>query len=149
MTTWQLQSSEYIHGIPSLHMRCSLKAGILTILFRSDGGKMKRREFISLVGGAAFAWPSAVIAQVSPGRPLIAVLGAGSAGTLVSDFSQGLQELGYVEGRNIDIVFRYGDGDQERLPLLADELVRLKPDVIVTGSTDATLAVKQATAAIP
>ena len=86
MTTWQLQSSEYIHGIPSLHMRCSLKAGILTILFRSDGGKMKRREFISLVGGAAFAWPSAVIAQVSPGRPLIAVLGAGSAGTLVSDF---------------------------------------------------------------
>ena len=110
---------------------------------------MKRREFISLIGGAAFVLPSAVLAQVSPGRPLIAVLGAGSAGTLVSDFSQGLQELGYVEGRNIDIVYRYADGDQERLPLLADELVRLKPDVIVTGSTDATLAVKQATAAIP
>src|SRR5262249_49037828 len=66
-----------------------------------------------------------------------------------SGFSQGLQELGYVEGRNIDIVYRYADGDQEPLPQLADELVRLKPDVIVTGSTNATLAVKQATAAIP
>src|SRR5215510_394273 len=113
------------------------------------GVKMKRREFISLIGGAAFAWPSAVLAQVSPGRPLVAVLGAGSAGTLVSDFSQGLQELGYVEGRDIDIVYRYADGDHERNPLLADELVRLKPDVIVTGSNHATLAVKQATAAIP
>jgi len=110
---------------------------------------MKRREFISLVGGAVVAWPSAILAQVSPRRPLIAVLGAGSAGMLVSDFSQGLQELGYVEGRNIDIVYRYADGDQERNPLLADELVRLKPDVIVTGSTHATLAVKQATATIP
>ena len=54
----------------------------------------------------------------------------------------------YVEGQNIDIVYRYADGDQERLPLLAHELVRLKPDVIVTGSTEAVLAVKQATAAI-
>jgi putative ABC transport system substrate-binding protein len=67
----------------------------------------------------------------------------------LSDFSQGLQDIGYVEGRNIDIAWRYADGDQERIPLLADELVWLKPDVIVTGSTNATLAVKQATAAIP
>jgi putative ABC transport system substrate-binding protein len=68
----------------------------------------------------------------------------------LSGFSQGLQELGYAEGQNIDIVYRYAEGDQERIPLLADELVRLKPNVIiVTGSTDAVLAVKQATATIP
>jgi hypothetical protein len=115
------------------------------------GVKMKRREFISFVGGAVVAWPRAVIAQVSPRRALVAVLSTISSTTAAhwSGFSQGLQELGYVEGRNIDIVYRYGDGDQERLPPLADELVRLKPDVIVTGSPDAVLAVKRATATIP
>ena len=113
---------------------------------------MKRREFISLLGGAAFAWPRAVNAQVSPRRPLVTVLSSvtsEAAARYMSGFSQSLQELGYVEDRNIDIVWRYADGDQERMPLLADELVRLKPDVIVTGSTDAVLAVMQATAAIP
>src|SRR5262245_54710267 len=112
---------------------------------------MTRREFISLVGVAVAAWPQAVIAQVSPRRALVAVLSTISSTTAAhwSGFSQGLQELGYVEGRDIDIVYRYAEGDQQRLPLLADELVRLKPDVIVTGSTDATVAVKQATAAIP
>src|SRR5215510_11257400 len=113
---------------------------------------MRRRELILLVGGAVVAWPRVVIAQVSPRRALIAHLFAGSSTAnthSVSAFSQGLQELGYVEGRNIDIVNRYGDGDPERLPLLADELVRLNPDVIVTGSPDAVLAVKQATVTIP
>jgi putative ABC transport system substrate-binding protein len=112
---------------------------------------MRRREFISLVGGAVAAWPRAVTAQVSPKRALVAVLSSISSTTAAhwSGFSQGLRELGYVEGRNFDIVYRYADGVQEPLPLLADELVRLKPDVIVTGSTDATLAVKQATGAIP
>src|SRR5215470_10570398 len=112
---------------------------------------MRRREFIWLLGGAVAARPRAVIAQVSPRRMLVAVLSTISSTTAAhwSGFSQGLQELGYVEGRDIDIVYRYADGDQEPLPMLADELVRLKPDVIVTGSTDATVAVKQATAAIP
>src|SRR5262245_41422941 len=114
---------------------------------------MSRREFISLVGGVVVARPRAVIAQVSPRRALIAVLSGGSAtpvAHLLSSFSQGLQELGYVEGQNIDIVYRYADGKRERIPLLADELVRLEPNVIVvTGGTDAVLAVKQATATIP
>src|SRR5215467_5776729 len=98
---------------------------------------MRRREFIALVG-AAFAWPRTVIAQVSPRRALLAVLATGSStpiAHLLSGFSQGLQELGYVEGQNIDIVYRYAEGDQQRIPLLADELVRLKPNVIITGST--------------
>ena len=105
----------------------------------------------SLVGGAVVAWPRAAIAQVSPRRALVAILSSISSTTAEhwSGFSQGLQELGYVEGQNIDIVYRYADGAQEPLPLLADELVWLKPDVIVTGSTNATLAVKQATATIP
>src|SRR5262245_9318551 len=112
---------------------------------------MSRREFISLVGGAAFAWPRAVIAQPTR-RTLVAVLStvtSTGAARYLSGFAQGLQELGYIEGRNIDIVYRYADGDPERIPMVADELVRLKPDVIVTGSTNATLAVKQATATIP
>src|SRR5262245_8950719 len=99
---------------------------------------------ITLVG-AVVAWPRAVIAQVAPGRALIAVLAAGSS--TLSGFSQGLQELDYGEGQNIAIVHRYTEGDQECIPLLADELVRLKPDVIVvTAGTEAVLAVKQATA---
>jgi len=112
---------------------------------------MRRRAFISLVGGAVVAWPRAAIAQVSPRRALVAILSSISSTTAEhwSGFSQGLQELGYVEGRDIDVVYRYAEGDQQRLSLLADELVRLKPDVIVTGSTDATVAVKQATATIP
>src|SRR5262245_63041492 len=114
---------------------------------------MRRRAFISLVGGAVVAWPRAAIAQVSPRPALIAVLSGGSPtpiAHLLSGFSQGLQELGYVEGQNIDIVHRYSEGDKERIPLLADELVRLKPDVIVvTDGTDAVVAVKQATATIP
>src|SRR5262249_53781909 len=104
---------------------------------------------ISLIGGAAFVLPSAVLAQVSPGRPRIAVLGAGSAGAVVSGFSPGLEEIRYVEGRDIELFFRYAGRGQEGLSPPAGGLVRLKPDVIVTGSTDATLAVKQATAAIP
>src|SRR5262245_1511204 len=113
---------------------------------------MRRRDFISLVGGAVVAWPRAVIAQVSPRRALVAVLStvtSTGAARYLSGFSQGLQELGYVKGRNIDIVYRHADGEQERIPLLADELAALTPDVIVTGSTNATLAVKQATATIP
>jgi len=113
---------------------------------------MRRRDFISLLSSAAIAWPHVVKAQVAAKRPLVAVLVAVSstaAARYVSGFPQGLQELGYIDGRNIDIVYRYADGDVTRMPALADELVRLKPDVIVCGTTAATLAFKQATATIP
>jgi putative ABC transport system substrate-binding protein len=85
-------------------------------------------------------------------RPLVAYLVAGSstaAARYASGFPQGLQELGYVEGRNIDSVWRYAEGDLTRIPALADELVRIKPDVIVTGTSAAILAFKRATATIP
>jgi putative ABC transport system substrate-binding protein len=113
---------------------------------------MRRRDFISQLSGALIALPRASMAQVAAKRPLVAVLIAASstaAARYLSGLPQGLQELGYVEGRNIDIVCRYADGDLTRAPGLADELVRLKPDVIVTPNTAATLALKQATATIP
>ena len=92
------------------------------------------------------------MAQVAAKRPLVAVLSSVTsiaAAHLLSGFRQGLQELGYVEGRNIDIVHRYADGDLTRIPALADELVRLKPEVIVCETNAATVAFKQATTTIP
>jgi putative ABC transport system substrate-binding protein len=113
---------------------------------------MRRWEFISILSCAVIALPRAATAQDSVKRPLVAVL-LGSPSTAaaryVSGLPQGLQELGYVEGRNIDIVYRYADGDMARMPALADKLVRLKPNMIVTGSSAAILAFQRATATIP
>ena len=110
----------------------------------------KRREFITLLGGAAAAWPLAAWGQ--PKRPLIAVLvvsAASSVSPRINGFRQALQELGYVEGRELDIAPRYGDGLQARLPALAEELVKLRPSVFVTGSVPATVAAKGASATVP
>jgi putative ABC transport system substrate-binding protein len=110
---------------------------------------MRRRDFISLLSGAVVVWPTVVKAQGAAKRPLVAVLSglsATAAARYVSALPQGLQELGYVEGRNIDFVFRFAEGDFARMPKLADELVRLKPNVIVCETTPATLAIRQATA---
>src|SRR5262245_1861513 len=111
----------------------------------------RRREFITLLGGAAAAWPSNGLAQSQPKRPLIGFLGASSkaAGArYYSGFSLGMRDFGYVEGRDYGIEDRYADGDGSRLPLLAEELVRLKPDVILVATTPGVLAAKQATASI-
>jgi putative ABC transport system substrate-binding protein len=72
-----------------------------------------------------------------------------AAARWLSGVPQGLKELCYVEGRNIDIAYRYADGDLTRMPGLADELVRLRPDVFVTATVAGTLAIKRATATIP
>ena len=113
---------------------------------------MKRRRFISLFAGAIIAWPFAASAQVSARRPTVAVLvGASSANArkVLSGFSEGMQELGYVEGRDVDIVSRYADGDLAALPALANELAQLNPGVFVTATLPGTRAIKQATTAIP
>jgi putative ABC transport system substrate-binding protein len=116
---------------------------------------MKRREFITLVGGVA-AWPLAVRAQqpTSQARkmPRLGVLMPGlsaHSGTILEPFYRGLNELGYVAGQNIAIERRDGDSIAERLPSLAAELVKLKVDIIVAWSTPAALAAKQATNSIP
>jgi putative tryptophan/tyrosine transport system substrate-binding protein len=112
---------------------------------------MRRREFISLIGGAAAAWPFGGFAQTPP-RPVVACLIGGSkAGTerFFGGFLQGMRELGYVEGHNWVFESRYADGDQARAPLLAEELVRLKPDVLVSGTMAGVIAFKTLTNTIP
>jgi ABC transporter substrate binding protein len=111
---------------------------------------VKRREFITLLGGAA-AWPLAARAQKPERMPRIGLLLHLSPGpsTEIDAFRQGLRELGYIEGRNITIDYRFASGQVERLPELAAELVHLKPDVIVTPTTPASVAAKQATTTIP
>jgi putative ABC transport system substrate-binding protein len=97
---------------------------------------VKRRAFITLLGGAAAAWPLGARAQ-QPNRRTRLVLGYLVTGTeagyasLTTPFLNRLREIGYTHGRNIDIITRYADADITRLPGLADELVRLQPDVIV------------------
>jgi putative ABC transport system substrate-binding protein len=109
---------------------------------------LRRREFITLLGGAAAAWPLASRAQV----PRIGFLGAGSPSsyaTQLEAFRLGLRDLGYVEGTNLIIEYRWAQGKYERLRELAAELVRSNVDVVVTHGTPGALAAKQATAAIP
>jgi ABC-type uncharacterized transport system substrate-binding protein len=110
-----------------------------------------RREFISALGGVSLAWPVAARAQQLK-IPMIGSLLPGSkvaSKQFFDGFPLGMQEKGYVEGRDYVLESRYADSDLARLPLLAEELVRIKPDVIVTGTSSAALAAKQATANIP
>jgi putative tryptophan/tyrosine transport system substrate-binding protein len=116
---------------------------------------MNRRKFIALVGGAV-AWPMGVRAQQQPGMVhRIGYLSTGSANPrlanprLLEAFRQGLRELGWVEGQNILVEYRFAEGQSDRLPGLADELVRLKVDVIAASPTPAALAAKNATETIP
>jgi putative tryptophan/tyrosine transport system substrate-binding protein len=110
---------------------------------------MKRREFISLVGGAAVVSPFAAWAQ-QPTMPVIGFLNGTSAqGYGVVSFRQGLIEAGYVEGQNITIEYRWAEGHYERLPALAADLVRLRVAVLVATSTPANVIAMKATTEIP
>src|SRR5947199_5878205 len=111
---------------------------------------MRRREFITLFGGAAAAWPLSARAQ-QPKVPTIGALDIGniSPEEFWREFRQGLRDLGYIEGQNIRFEFRSAEGHLDRLPELAAQLVALKVDVIVTWFTPTALAAKQATREIP
>ena len=113
---------------------------------------MRRREFITLLGGAAATWPLAARAQHSAKPPTIGFLGAGTASAMsqwTAAFVQRLRELGWVEDRTIAIHYRWAEGRIERLAEIAAEFVRLKVDVIVTNSAAPVVAAKQATSVIP
>jgi putative ABC transport system substrate-binding protein len=112
---------------------------------------MRRRETFALFVGAAATWPLAVHAQ-SRDRPLIAYLAAAKRSAIsgvVSAFQEGLREGGDVEGRDYDIVYRFADGHDERLPGLAAELVQLKPTVIYAGAVNSAAAARSVTTTIP
>jgi len=113
---------------------------------------MERRRFIEVIAGCLLAAPLTADAQPAAKVPRIGFLGNSTAAleaNLVGPFREGLRELGYVEGRNILIEYRWAEGKNERLPALIAELIALKVDVIVTAGTPAALAVKKATTSIP
>ena len=111
---------------------------------------MRRREFITLVGGAAVGLP--VAARAQPSLPVVGVLGgfsfAGGAATLAA-FRQGLSDAGYVEHQNLGMEYRWAEGRYDRLPAMARDLVSRQVAVILTAPTAAALAAKAATATIP
>jgi putative ABC transport system substrate-binding protein len=113
---------------------------------------MRRRKFITLLGGAAAAWPFAARGQQSARVWRIGMLETVSATLNSANYDalrQGLRELGYVEGRNLTIKYRSADGRTARFPDLATELIRLGVDLIVTRGTSAAMAAKHATETIP
>jgi putative ABC transport system substrate-binding protein len=112
---------------------------------------MRRREFIKLLGGTAVTWPLAAHAQPSA-TPIIGFLDSRSPDAVenrLRGFRQGLKEIGYVEGENITIVYRWADDRNDRLPLLANELVSRSVAAIFSAGVPSTLAAKTATPTIP
>jgi putative tryptophan/tyrosine transport system substrate-binding protein len=113
---------------------------------------VKRREFITLLGGSALAWPLTARGQQPARLPTIGYLGATSSSAesqRIAAFMQRLRELGWIEGRNVTIENRWAEGRSERFAKFAAEFVQLKVDIIVTYGTAAVVAARQATSVIP
>src|SRR5262245_48624807 len=112
---------------------------------------MKRRDFITLMGGAAAAWPVAARAQ-QPTMPVVGFLDPRSPDAMADRlraFHQGLKEVGYVEGENVTIIYRFAEDQYARLPELAAELVRRRVTVISASTSTGAAAAKAATTTIP
>src|SRR5262249_3386707 len=111
---------------------------------------IRRREFITLLGGAVAAWPLTALAQ-KPERT-IGLIGSGSASSqaaLIAAFERRLRDLGWIDGRDVAIEYRWGEGRPARFAEIAAEFARLKVDIIFATGTEAALAAKKATTVIP
>src|SRR5262249_26983496 len=119
-----------------------------------NGNYMRRREVLGLVGGAAATWPLSSRAQQREPMRRIGVLMNTAADdpeslARVTAFAQGLQELGWIDGRNVRIDYRWGAADVDRIRRYAEELVALAPHVIVSSGTPSVAALQQATGSVP
>jgi putative ABC transport system substrate-binding protein len=115
-------------------------------------GQLKRREFIALIGSIAGSWPIAALAQAPAKRPRITFLGISElrpSAKVAEAFIEGMRALGYIEGRDFEMEYRWAEGYIERLPTLAEELVRRGTDVIVVGNVQSAVALRAATETIP
>src|SRR3954468_13038266 len=116
-----------------------------------QSNQLRRREFITLLGGAAAAWPVAARAQ-QPAMPVVGVLNSTTLEAQAerhAAFHQGLKETGFVAGQNVSIDYRSAEGLTDQLPILARDLVRRQVNVLVATSTASALAAKRATTALP
>ncbi len=108
-----------------------------------------RRRFIGTLAGGLLASPFTTIAQQPPKLPKVGYLGVVENSPVLEGFRQGMRELGYVDGRNVTMEWRWSEGRTDRLPALALELVQLNVDIIVVSSTQAARAARQATSKTP
>jgi putative ABC transport system substrate-binding protein len=116
------------------------------------GQNMQRRKFLGVIGGAATAWPHWALAQAIKRKALIGWHAGGSQPAVsgfIRAFLDGMRELGYAEGRDFDMAYRFADGYADRLQGLASELAQLKPDIIVAAASANAVAVKSVTTTIP